>query len=220
MSVDNDNELPGDDVLDARRVREVTGILRSMTDLYTAVEQLLAAGFDRADLDLIGPVEALKRRFGSDLPPLEELADIPETPRQPVMLKDDFRDLEMVAVAITAYLTGVSAVIVAVSLRADFWYDLFFGAFFAVAGGVLAFLVTRQLRRRRLAQVEEILGLGGIPLWVRVNSPGDETRALDILNGNHADAVRVHELIRTKRVSDIPFIPRDPWLEPTRPLDH
>ncbi|MDB5561598.1 MAG: hypothetical protein JWN11_1016 [Hyphomicrobiales bacterium] len=210
-----DQELE-DDVLDARRVREVAGVFRTMQNLDAALDDLLKAGFDRADIDLLGPAEALRRRFGDKIPPIEDLADVPHAPRQPVILKDDFALLTMSWTAIVCYLVGISTALVAVSLGAGFLNSLITAVVFAALAGLVAYAVIGQYWRRKRADIAD---LGGILVWVRIRSPEDETKAIDILNGHHAEAVRVHEMLLTRTVDDVPVVPRDPWLEGTAPLD-
>jgi hypothetical protein len=213
-----DQELESD-VLDARRVREVAGAFRTMQNLDAALDDLLKGGFDRADIDLLGPAEALRRRFGDKIPPIEDMADVPHAPRQPVILKDDFALLTMSWTAIVSYLVGISTALVAVSLGAGFLNSLIAAVVFAALAGLIAYAVIGQYRRRKRADIADMLRLGGILVWVRIRSPEDEAKAIDILNGHHAEAVRVHEMLLTRTVDDVPVIPRDPWLEGSAPLD-
>jgi hypothetical protein len=51
-----------DDVLDKVRTREVTGVFHSRKALVDAAEELLVAGFDRADIDVSASFDELQRR--------------------------------------------------------------------------------------------------------------------------------------------------------------
>jgi hypothetical protein len=48
-----------DDVLDKVRTREVTGVFHSRKALVDAAEELLVAGFDRADIDVSASLDEL-----------------------------------------------------------------------------------------------------------------------------------------------------------------
>jgi hypothetical protein len=54
----------------------------------------------------------------------------------------------------------------------------------------------------------------GLVLWVRVRRPDHEQKALRILKLRGAEAVRVHEIERSKRADDLPLsaLRPDPWL--------
>jgi hypothetical protein len=52
-----------DDVLDRMRTREMTGVFHARKALVDAAEELLVAGFDRADIDISAPADELQRRL-------------------------------------------------------------------------------------------------------------------------------------------------------------
>jgi hypothetical protein len=76
-------------MLDRTRVREVTGVFHSYEALDTAVEALLVAGFDRAEIDRMASIDKVREKIGNVIVASEELADVPLVPRQPVVLARD-----------------------------------------------------------------------------------------------------------------------------------
>src|SRR3981081_3412829 len=80
-----------DDVLDKVRTREVTGAFHSRKALIAAAEELLVAGFDRADIDVSASFDELQRRLSYSAIPLPDLADLPTAPRQPFLGDDDVK---------------------------------------------------------------------------------------------------------------------------------
>ena len=56
---------PSDTVLEVERVREVAAVFRSRDALHAAIDDLLLAGFDRADIDLVADPDAVQRRLGT-----------------------------------------------------------------------------------------------------------------------------------------------------------
>ena len=52
-----------DDILDLVRTREVTGVFHSRKALDAAVQDLLLADVDRADIDVSASVDELQRRL-------------------------------------------------------------------------------------------------------------------------------------------------------------
>ena len=51
-----------DDILETVRTREVTGVFHSRKALATAIQDLLVAGIDRADIDISASLDELARR--------------------------------------------------------------------------------------------------------------------------------------------------------------
>src|SRR2546423_7662961 len=91
-----------DAVLERTKVREVAGVFRSHEALETAVDDLLLAGFERADIDVVAGPDELRERLGAPFLAAEELADIPEAPRHPVIKRDDTAAATVVAVSTLA----------------------------------------------------------------------------------------------------------------------
>src|ERR1700694_5672013 len=78
-----------DDILEKVRTREVTGIFHSRKALDAAVQELLVAGYDRADIDVSAPPDELRGRLNYRSIPPEDLADVPTAPREPFVGEDD-----------------------------------------------------------------------------------------------------------------------------------
>jgi hypothetical protein len=67
-----------DDVLDKVRTREVTGVFHSRKALVDAAEELLVAGFDRADIDVSASFDELQRRLSYGAIPAPDIVDVSE----------------------------------------------------------------------------------------------------------------------------------------------
>ncbi|WP_247895262.1 hypothetical protein [Azospirillum brasilense] len=80
-------------------------------------------------------------------------------------------------------------------------------------GGVGA-LISRVLGAERARELEALMAVGGLVLWVRVRTPEQEGKAERILREHGAEAVRVHEIEIDKRLRDLPLasLRPDPWL--------
>jgi hypothetical protein len=55
---------PCQTVLDRARVREVATVFHSLEAAEQAGDDLLRAGFDRADIDMIAPPDEVRRKLG------------------------------------------------------------------------------------------------------------------------------------------------------------
>ena len=204
-----------DTVIERARVREVAGVFRARDALDAAVEALLLAGFDRADIDVIGDLRALRQRLGTTYVAAEDLADVPHAPRRPFLAG---ADVAMYAAVIAGTLAAIGGMVVAFGVVASGGRaGLAFGAA-AVAAiaalGVVAYLITRSYDQERARGLEWLAAARGLVIWVRVRSFEQEEMARDILTDHGAEAVRVHEVELEKRPEDIPLssLRPDPWL--------
>ena len=61
--------------------REAVALFGDETSLQAAIDDLLASGFDRAELSLLGTEESLRRTFGNRFKTSAELEDVEGVPR-------------------------------------------------------------------------------------------------------------------------------------------
>ena len=204
-----------DDAIERARVREVAAIFHSPEALDAAVEALLLAGFDRADIDRLAGLDELSKRLGPVYVGHEELADIAQAPRQPIIMREDITATLAVVVGILAAFAGVIAAFVVVAYGGGTTAAVT-GALLAalVGGGVGALLTVRILRPARSRALEPHMAARGIVLWVRVRSPDREDKAQQILRQHGGQAIRIHEIEIEKRPEEIPLssLRPDPWL--------
>ena len=185
-----------DTMLDRTRVREVTGVFHSYEALDTAVEALLVAGFDRAEIDRMASIDKVREKIGNVIVASEELADVPLVPRQPVVLA---RDITATYTFIGSVAAGAAGLATALAAAVSDMMTLVTGvvvglAAAVVAGGVAVIVASRVLNREKVAGLDWYMTDRGIVLWVRVQSPEQEDAALTILSDHGAIAARVHEI--------------------------
>jgi hypothetical protein len=204
-----------DDILEQVSSREVTGVLRSRKALIDAADDLLVAGFDRADIDVSASFDELQRRLNYQSIPPADLADIPTAARQPLIDHGDVLTTD----AVVGSLAGcIGAVAMAYFLIIRGMAPLSVGIVSVltglVVGGVAVLVVRRRLQRERVRGLEKLAEAYGLLIWVRVQSPEKEAEAQEILARHGAEAVHVHEIELAKTPEDLPLhsLRVDPWL--------
>lgn len=204
-----------DETLDQTRTREVTGVFHVRKALVDAAEDLLVAGFDRADIDVSAPADEIAQRLNYALVPPADLTDIPITPRRPFTGDDDMTVAKAVVGSIAGCAAALATACFLVMKNAS---PLVIGILSTLCGLVaagIAVLVTRrrfdQERRRGLDKISE---WNGLLIWVRVNSPEKEALAQEILVRHSGEAVHVHEIEFARRIDDLPLhsLRPDPWV--------
>jgi len=204
-----------DDILEQVSSREVTGVFHSRKALIDAADDLLVAGFDRADLDVSASFDELQRRLNYQSIPPADLADIPTAARQPLIDEGDVLTTD----AVVGSLAGcIGAVAMAYFLIIRGMAPLSVGIVSVltglVVGGVAVLVVRRRLQRERVRGLEKLAEAYGLLIWVRVQSPEKEAEAQEILARHGAEAVHVHEIELAKTPEDLPLhsLRVDPWL--------
>jgi hypothetical protein len=204
-----------DDILEQIRSREVTGVFHSRKALDAAAQDLLVAGFDRADIDVSASLNELQRRLNYNSIPAADLADIPTAARQAYTGDDDVLGSEAVAGSIAG---GAAAVAMALCLVVEGMRPVTVGIFAVltglVAGGVATVWTRRRLQRERARGLEKLSEAQGLLIWVRVRTPEQEDEAQETLVRNGGEAVHIHEIELGKRTEDLPLnsLRPDPWL--------
>jgi hypothetical protein len=204
-----------DDILEQVSSREVTGVFRSRKALIDAADDLLVAGFDRADIDVSAPFDELQRRLNYQSIPPADLADIPTAARQPLIDQADV----LTTNAVIGSLAGcIGAVAMAYFLVIRGMAPLSVGIVSVltglVVGGVAVLAVRRRMERERVRGLEKLAEAHGLLIWVRVQSPEKEAEAQEILARHAAEAVHVHEIELAKTPEDLPLhsLRVDSWL--------
>jgi hypothetical protein len=204
-----------DDAIEHAKRREVAAIFHSHEAIEAAAEALLLAGFDRADLDRLADLDEVRKRVGLIFVAHEELADLPQAPRRPLVTREDFTLMVALAVSVLASLAAVVAALVVIAFDGRTAAAVAAALLSAlVAGGISALVTVRIFRPMRSEALKPIMAARGLILWVQVRSPDDEQKAEQILRQHGGQAIRIHEIEIEKRPEEIPlssFRP-DPWL--------
>ena len=204
-----------DDILDRMRTREVTGVFHARKALVDAAEELLVAGFDRADIDVSAPADELQRRLNYASIPPADLADIPIAPRRPFTGDDDIAGTQAVVGSIAGC---AAAVATACFLVVKDVRPLVIGILSILCGlvvaGIAVLVVRRRFDQERRRGLDKFSEWDGLLIWVRVNSPEKEAQAQEILMRHGGDAVHIHEIELARGTDDLPLhsLRPDPWL--------
>ena len=205
-----------DDVLDKVPTREVTGVFHSREELVATAEELLAAGIDRADVDISASPDELQRRLNYQSIPAADLADIPTAARQPLVDEGDVLISDAVVGSVAGCIGALAMAFYLFVIRgmAPLSVGIFSVLTGLVVGGVAVLVARRRLQRERALGLERLAEEHGLLIWVRVNSPEKEAKAQELLVRHGAEAVHVHEIELAKRPDDLPLhsLRPDPWL--------
>ncbi|MGZ3288047.1 MAG: hypothetical protein ACXU87_08425 [Xanthobacteraceae bacterium] len=201
----NASEKTSETVLERARVREVTGVFHSRHALDAAAHALLFAGFDRADVDVVASPDQIRERIGAFYVAPEELANVPRTPRRPLIDREDIGVFKMVVASTLGAIAAGATVFFMMSSGAGNAETGVAAALVGIAAGAGFLLAARILGGDEAKGLDALMAKRGLILWVRARSPEQETLAQEILLAHGAQAVRVHEIDLEKRPEDLPL---------------
>ncbi len=201
-------------VLERVKIREVAGVFPSRAVAIPAIDDLLLAGCDRADIDVVAEHHNAHNRIGSIPIPAVQLADMPDARRQEFVAPEDIAAIIALCVAIMSCLGAMIGAVSAIAAGQTTTRSVTYVIVGAIVGCGLGFVIARYLGGRWRQPIATPSGTDGLIVWVHVRTPDREQKAHHILQLRGVDAVRVHEVEIEKRAENIPLssLRPDPWL--------
>ena len=177
-----------------RYVHEAVGVFHDADDFQAAIDELLTAGFDHADVSVIAGRAQVERRLGRRVERLDQLADDPSVPRTAYVSTESRGDVMGVAIGATGYLAAVAVGAGIIATGGSLPGAAVAAAMAGIAGGLLGSVPADIINRRHANLVADQLAHGGLVLWVHTRDADHERRAKEILTGNSATGVHVHAM--------------------------
>ena len=166
--------------------QEIVGIFRSPQRLDAAVSDLCSAGWDRAELSLLGPQEHLVPGTKS----AEQGAD-PSAPRTAIFSDADARQERTLAASLAGVVAGFIASGAIVATGGTAIVALVGAAAAGGSGAVAGEFIGRMLNKNMTEPMENQIAQGGIVLWALLRSADQESQARAILAKHGAGDIHV-----------------------------
>ncbi len=157
----------------------------------------------------------IRERIGPFYVAPEELADVPRTPRRPLIDREDIGVFKVVVASTIGAIAAGATVFLMMSSGAGNVENGVAAALIGIVAAGAGFLWAARIFGGDEAEgLDALMAKRGLILWVRARSPEQETLAQEILLAHGAQAVRVHEIDLEKRPEDLPLgsVRPDPWL--------
>ena len=178
----------------ATSVTEAVGVFHDEASLERAIDDLLAAGFDRAEISLLAGHEAVERELGHRYERVAELEDDPHVPRLAYVDIDSRTEGGASLIGGLAYVGAIAATGLVVASGGTLALAIGAAALAGGGGGAIGAFLARMVSGRHVRDLQRQLDEGGLLLWVRISSPAREEVALEALKRHSAEDVHVHEL--------------------------
>lgn len=199
-------------------VREAVGVFHHWSNLQGAVDELLAHGFDRAEISLLAGEKAVEDKLGHIYAKVAELEDAADAPRAAFVGRDSITEAKAFAISGLGYVGAVAAIGAVVASGGTLAAVIGAAVAAGLGGAGLGTLLSRAMGREQAHDLETQLNKGGLLLWVRTRDAAHEARAIEVLKKHHGDDVHVHDLAASAEPEDDPmtgFEP-DPFLPKAR----
>jgi hypothetical protein len=171
--------------------RDAVGIFHDAEVLQAAIDALLSAGFDRADLSFLASERAVQEKLGHRYRRSSVAIDDPAAPRVAYVSTEAIGDAEGVLIGGLLYVGAVIAAGAVVASGGTLAATFAAAALAGGGGGMLGSVLAKRVGRHHAHYLQEQLERGGLLLWVGTSNPEDERKALEILGRHAADCVHL-----------------------------
>jgi hypothetical protein len=172
---------------------EVVGIFHTSVDLQAAVDDLLSAGFDRAELSFLASAQTVEKKLGHTYRKASEIADDPKIPRTAYVSTEAIGGAEGGLIGGLVYVGAIVAAGAVVASEGPLAAAFAAAALGGGAGGLIGTLFARVVGQHHADYLQEQIDKGGLLLWVHARDADHEARSVAILRTHCGDDVHVHE---------------------------
>ena len=184
---------------------EAVAVFQDVKPFQAAIDDLLSAGFDHADIAVLAHEDTVTSKLGSTYRSTADFEDDPEAPRIGYIPDETIGNAEGAVIGAGVY---VPAMVGSLAVAAS--GGTLLGVFAAAAiaggtGGLIGAAFARFIGHEHAKHLDQHLHRGGLLLWVRTRDVGHESQALEILRRHSGQDVHLHRIPeRAGKESDIP----------------
>lgn len=173
---------------------EAVGVFDDAGSLQDAIDDILSAGFSRAEIGLLASERAVEEKLGHAYKKVEELEDDLSVPRAAYISTESRGDAEGGLVGGLMYVGAMATYGAIVATAGALATALAAGAAAGGVGALIGAILAKWVGDHHADHLQEQIDHGGLLLWVRTRDSEHEKRAVDILAKHSGRDVHVHEL--------------------------
>jgi hypothetical protein len=179
---------------ETRNVREAVAVFDRPEDLQEAIDELLSAGFHRAELSLLASEHVVEEKLGHQYQKVSALADDPAVPRSAYVSTEAVGDAEGGIIGGLMYVGAMAAAGAIVASGGTLAAAIAAAALAGGTGGLIGSILAKWIGNHHALHLQEQMEHGGLLLWVRTRHAEDEKRAIEILKKHSGRDVHIHGL--------------------------
>jgi len=173
---------------------EAVGLFHTAQDLQAAIDDLLAQGFDRADINLMASERAIEEKLHHAVVHVRDFEDQPGVPTAAYVSSETLGAATGGIIGTLIYIPALVGGIAVVSTGGPAAAAIAAAAINGGIGGAIGMYLSSFIGKAHAQRIEEHLEHGGLLLWVRTPNEAREQRAMAILTGHNATDVHLHVL--------------------------
>jgi hypothetical protein len=178
-------------------IREAVGYFETAETLQEAIDDLMIAGFDRAELSLLASEHAVENKLGHKYRRVAELEDDPKTARCCYISTEAIGAAEGALIGTPLYVAATAAAGVIVASGGTMAAAILGAALAGGAGGIIGGILAKLVGSHHAHHLQNQLEHGGFLLWVRTTDSAHEQRAVDILKKHSGRDAHIHAIPAT-----------------------
>lgn len=179
-----------------RPIREVVGVFNHAEDFQDTIDELLSAGFDRAQLSLLATASAIEQRLGHRYRRVSDFEDDLTVPRAAYVSTESTRDAEGGVIGGLLYVGTTAAAGAIVALGGALAMAIAATTLGGGLGGLLGTILARSMSRHHSQYLPEQLDRGGLLLWISTGDGDAEICAAAILEKHSGRDVHIHDSLQ------------------------
>ena len=184
---------------------EAVAVFYDVQSFQAAIDDLLLAGFDNADINVLADEHTVTAKLGREYKSTAEFEDNSEAPRTGFVPKETFGDAEGAIIGAGIYVPAIVGSLAVVASGGTMLGAFAAAAIAGGAGGLIGTALARFIGNEHAKHLEQHLNHGGLLLWVRTHDAECENKALEILRRHSAHDVHLHQMPdRVCKESDVP----------------
>jgi hypothetical protein len=184
---------------------EAVAVFHEVPSFQAAIDDLLSAGFDGADLNILAHEDAIAAKLGRSYTSTKEFMDDPDAPRIGYVPDETIGDAEGAVIGAGIYVPAIVGSLAVVATGGTLLAAIAAAAVAGGAGGLVGATLARFIGNEHAKHLAQHLQRGGLLLWVRTRDRAHADLALDVLRRHSADDVHLHEIAeRAGKPSDVP----------------
>lgn len=173
---------------------EAVGVFDDADALQEAIDEILSAGFNRAEIGLLASEHAVEEKLRHAYKKVEELEDDLSVPRAAYISTESRGEAEGELIGGLMYVGAMATYGAIVATGGVLATALAAGAAAGGVGALIGTILAKWVGDHHARYLQEQIDHGGLLLWVRTWDSDHEKRAVDILEKHSGRDVHVHEL--------------------------
>lgn len=173
---------------------EAVAVFHDVQSFQSAIDELLSAGFDHAELSVLASETAITTKLGRSYTSTAQFEDDPDVPRIGYVPRESVGDAQGAIIGMAAYVPAIIGSVAVIGSGGTLLGAVAAAALAGGSGAAVGAWLAQLIGSRHAQALEQHLDRGGLLLWVRTHDHPHEEAALAILARHGGGDIHLHTL--------------------------